>query len=60
MMELKPCLFLKVDGKRHLNSCGYCTAPLFTDKNDVIRSTEPTNIQDDVVFLVEILGRSEI
>lgn len=36
------------------------TAPHFTDKNDVICSTEPTNIQDDVVFLVEILGRSEI
>ena len=26
---------------------------LFTDKNDVICSTVPTNIQDDVVFLVD-------
>ena len=37
-------------------SCPYfcpCTAPLFIDKNDVIFSTEPTNIQDDVVFLVD-------
>lgn len=39
--------------REHLNSYGYCTAPLFIDKNDVICSTEPTNIQDDVVFLVD-------
>ena len=39
--------------REHLNSYGYCTTPLFIDKNDVICSTEPTNIQDDVVFLVD-------